>query len=214
MDPYNEAFEWFTDPMIKLIYDMPSPSDFAKPGRWVPIQRRDPHVLCLRPASATGLPLCTLHDVFRQFRCETSVHLPDDVMTTEAVEARIAAFKLCLQMPTGYTKEKKRGKDFDSCVADILGQMEEQYTLRPKSASHSGRVDRCIKERGMVIAIHEDKTESGCGGGDVYMQIAADYQYLVRVLIDEAKTDPEANRHLSNGAPCFLMCLLGIYTDH
>ena len=141
----------------------------------VPIQRRDPHVLCLCLASATSLLLYTLYDIFYQFQCETSVHLPDNMMTTKAVEVWIAAFKLCFQMPTGYTKKKKCRKDFDSCIVDILEQIEEQYTLQPKSASHSGRTDQCIKECSMVIAIYKNKAESECGGDDLYIQIAANY---------------------------------------
>ena len=212
MDMYNEAFETFSESMIQLIHNMPSPSEFAKPGKWGPIQEKDPPILCFRPASATGLPLCTLHDVFRQFQYETSVLLPNDLATAEAVAARIAASRLCLEMADDFQKEDERGEAFDSCVADLLGEMEKQHILRPKSAIHHGRVDRCIKERGIVIAIREDKAESGCGGCDVYMQIAADYHFLVRVLTGRAETNPEADKFLSNGAPCFLICVLGMYT--
>ena len=214
MDIYNEEFETFSKLIIKLIHYMPSPSSFAKPGGWGPIQKKDPPILCFRPASATGLPLCALHDVFRQFQCETSVLLPNDLATAEAVAARIAASRLCLEMADEFQKEDERGEAFDSCVADLLGEMERKHILRPKSAIHHGRVDRCIKERGIVIAIREDKVESGCGGCDAYMQIAANYHFLVRVLTDRAETNPEADKFLSNGAPCFLICVLGTYTVH
>jgi len=212
MDIYNEAFDTFSESIIQLIHNMPSPSEFAKPGKWGPIQGKDPPILCFRPASATGLPLCTLHDVFRQFQYETSVLLPNDLATAEAVAARIAASRLCLEMADDFQKEDERGEAFDSCVADLLGEVEKQHILRPKSAIHYGRVDRCIKERGIVIAIREDKAESGCGGCDIYMQIAADYHFLVRVLTGQAETNPEADKFLSNGAPCFLICVLGMYT--
>ena len=212
MDIYNEEFESFSKLVIKLIHYMPSPSNFAKPGGWGSIQKRNPPVLCFRPTSATGLPLCTLHDVFRQFRCEISVLLPNDLATAEAVAARIVASRLCLEMADDFQKEGERGEAFDSCVADLFGEMEKQHIFRPKSATHHGRVDRCIKERGIVIAIREDKAESGCGGCDIYMQIAADYHFLVRVLTGQAETNPEADKFLSNGAPCFLICVLGMYT--
>ena len=97
-------------------------------------------------------------------------------------------------------------------MADLLGEMEKQHVLRPKSSIHYGRVDWCIKERGIVIAIREDKAESGCRGCDVYMQIAADYHFLVRVLTGQTETNPEADKFLSNRAPCFLICVLGMYT--
>ena len=212
MNVYNNAFESFSKSIIQLIQYMPSPSDFAKPGRWGPIQKKDPPVLCFRPAPATGLPLCTLHDVFHQFQCETSVLLPNHLATAEAVAARIAASRLCLEMAGEFQKEDERGEAFDSCVTDLLGEMEKQRILGPKPATHYGRVDRCIKERGIVIAIREDKAETGCGGGDVYMQIAADYHFLVRVLAGRAETDTEADNFLRNGAPCFLICVMGMYT--
>jgi len=214
MDIYNEEFETFSKLIIKLIHYMPLPSSFAKPGGWGLIQKKNPPILCFRPASATGLLLCTLHDVFCQFQCKTSVLLPNDLATAEAVAARIAASRLCLEMADEFQKEDERGEAFDSCVADLLGEMERQHILRPKSAIHHGRVDRCIKEHGIVIAIRKDKVESRCGGCDAYMQIAADYHFLVRVLTDRAETNPEADKFLSNGAPCFLVCVLGTYTVH
>ena len=54
-------------------------------------------------------------------------------------------------------------------MADLFGEMEKQHILRPKLAIHHGRVDQCIKECGIVIAIYEDKAESKCGGDDVHM---------------------------------------------
>jgi len=210
MDVYNKAFESFAKLVTQLIHYMPSPSDFAR--EWDPIQGKDPTVLCLRPAHAIGLPLCTLHDVFLQFQREMSVLLPHDLVTAEAMAARIAASKLCLKMGSQFKTENDRGKAFDSCVAGLLGEMEKEVILSPKSFIHYGKVDRCIKECGIVIAIREDKVEPAKGDGDLYMQITGDYHFLVGVLTDEAETDLEAKEFLSNGAPCFLICVLGM--DH
>ena len=184
MDIYNEEFESFSKLVIKLIHYMLLPSNFAKPGGWGSIQKRNPSVLCFHPTSATGLPLCTLHDVFHQFRCKMSVLLLNDLAMAKAMAAQIVASRLYLEMADDFQKEDEHGEAFDFCVADLFGEIEKQHIFRPKSATHHGRVDRCIKERGIVIAIREDKAESGCRGGDVYMQIAANYHYLVRVLTD------------------------------
>jgi len=43
----------------------------------------------------------------------------------------------------------------------------------------------------------------------VYMQIARDYDLLVRVLIESTET--VAINFLSHGAPCFFICVLGMY---
>jgi len=66
----------------------------------------------------------------------------------------------------------------------------------------------------MVIVICKDKVKSGCEEGNVYMQITTNYQYFMRVLTGETETDLEANKFLSNGVLCFLICVLGIYTIH
>jgi len=97
-----------------------------------------------RLASAAGLPLCTLHDVFRRFQCETSMLLPNDVATAEAAVAWIAASRLCLKIADEFQKEDKRGEAFDSCVIDLLREMEKQHILRPKSATHHSRIDLCM----------------------------------------------------------------------
>jgi len=120
-------------------------SNFVKYGGWDPIQQKDSPILCFRPASAASLPLYTLHDVFRQFQCETSVLLPNDVATAKAAPVRIAASRLCLKMADKFQKEDERGEAFDSCMVDFLREMERQYILRPKSVTHHSRIDLCIR---------------------------------------------------------------------
>jgi len=104
---------------------MPSPSSFAKPGRWGQIQEKDPLILYFHPASATGLPLCTLYEVFCQFQCETSVLLPNDLAMAKVVAAQIAAFRLCLKMADEFENENEYEEAFDSCMADLLEKMEK-----------------------------------------------------------------------------------------
>ena len=72
-----------------------------------------------------------------------------------------------------------------------------------------GKVDRVILKDNVVIALREDKWEAGHGGSDVYMQIARDYDLLVRVLVESTET--AAINFLSHGASCFLICVLGTY---
>jgi len=61
----------------------------------------------------------------RQFQYKTSVLLPNDLATAEAVAAWIAASRLCLEMADNFQKEDEHGEAFDSCVADLLGEMEK-----------------------------------------------------------------------------------------
>ena len=204
MDVYNKAFESFAKLVTQLIHYMPSPSNFAR--EWDPIQEKDPTVLCLHPAVAIGLLLCTLHHVFLQFQCEMLVLLPHDLVTAEAIATCTAASKLYLKMGSKFKTENDCGKAFDSCMAGLLGEMEKEVILSPKSFIHYSKVDWCVKEHGIVIAIHEDKVESAKENGDLYMQITGDYHFLVGILTDKAK------EFLSNRAPYFLICVLGM--DH
>jgi len=208
MDVYNKAFESFAKLVTQLIYYMPSPSNFAK--EWDPIQEKNPTVLCLRPAHAIGLPLCTLHDVFLQFQCEMLVLLPHDLVMAETMATCTAASKLCLKMGSKFKTENDCGKAFNSCIAGLLEKIEKEVILSPKSFIHYGKVDRYIKECGIVIAIREDKVESAKENGNLYMQITGDYHFLIGVLTNKAETDLEAKEFLSNGVPCFLICILGM----
>ena len=61
-------------------------------------------ILCLRPGSAGGLPLCMLHDVFRKFQRENSVLLPNSMMTTEPMPTEVVAAQIaasCLRRDMG-----------------------------------------------------------------------------------------------------------------
>ena len=93
MEGWNEAISDFSILFNTLTDSLPSPSEFGKPGIWPAAQKGHP-ILCLRPSKAKGLPLSTLHGVFRQFICDTSHCLAESTTTDEAVAARVAAAKL------------------------------------------------------------------------------------------------------------------------
>ena len=205
MDPFNQLFQIFSMQMKQLLNDLPAPSDFAHPSVWRQAQEATP-ILCLRPPNARGLPLTTLHHVFRQFQHETFRPLPT---TTETVAAQIAASKLCMRMGEAFKNEAERGEVFDECVDDIIEKGEAECKFQPHPASHYGKIDRCIREANIPIVLREDKLEFGLGGHDAYMQIARCYDLVVGVLTSSIEKDPNANNYLAHGAPCFLICLMG-----
>ena len=212
MNIFNQQYALFAT-LVGQLYDLPSPSQFAKPSGWSPVENGFP-ILFLRPGSARSLPLCTLHDVFRKFQCENSVLLPNPTMTveplpTQVLAAHIAASRLCHDMGNSFKNEHKRSVAFDSCVVGLFEKWDKEHVLQPEKSLHFGKVDRVILEDNVIIALREDKWEAGHGGSDVYMQIARDYDLFVRMLIESTET--AAINFLSHGAPCFLICVLGTY---
>jgi len=205
MDEFNEQFHNFSMLISQLLNDLPAPSDFAKPPVWRKAQEATP-ILCLRPPNARGLPLTTLHHVFRQFHYESSSPLPT---TTETVAVQIAASKLCLRMGEAFKNEAERGEVFDECVNGILEKGEAECKFQPHPTSHYGKIDRCIREANIPILLREDKQEFGLGGPDAYMQLARCYDLVVGVLTNSIEIDSDANNYLTHGAPCFLICLMG-----
>ena len=205
MDLFNQYFDKFTMLVRQLQNDLPAPSDFGQSSFWCKFQEATP-ILCLRPPNARGLPLITLHDVFRSFQLEMSRPVP---MTTETVAIQIAASKLCSKMGEAFENEAERGEAFDECVNGLLEKGVAEHKLQPHPASHWGTVDRCILEASIPIALREDKVEFGPGKSDAYMQIARCYDLLVDVLANNSAKDPNASNFLGHGAPCFLICLIG-----
>jgi len=130
-------------------------------------------------------------------------------MPAEVLAAHIAASRLCHDMGDSFKHERKRSKVFDSCVVGLFEKWDKEYVLQPEKSRCFGEADRVILEDDVVITIREDKWEAGHGGSDVYMQIARDYDLLVRVLVESTET--AAINFLSHGAPCFLICVLGTY---
>ncbi|OBZ78427.1 hypothetical protein A0H81_02391 [Grifola frondosa] len=64
----NDDYATFCDLQGKVMDALPSPSYFARPDVWPVAQAKHGAILCLRPVEKRGLPLSTLHDVFRKFR--------------------------------------------------------------------------------------------------------------------------------------------------
>ena len=188
----------------QLQKDLPAPSDFAQHTVWPKAQKGAP-ILCLRPPDARGLPLITLHDVFLRFQHEISSSLP----TTETVAVQVAASDLCCRMGEAFNNEKERSEAFDQCVSGVLEKGEAECQFKPTPFSHYGKVDRCIQEADIPIALREDKLELGYGGSDAYMQIARCYDLVVEVLTNCSVKDSNASNFLTHGAPCFLICLIG-----
>jgi len=128
-----------------------------------------------------------------EFQCENSVLLPDltitvEPMPAEVLAARIAASRLCHDMGDSFKNERKRSKVFDSCVVGLFEKWDKEHVLQPEKSRCFGKADRVILEDNVVIAIREGKWEAGHGGSDVYMQIARDYDLLVRVLVESTET--------------------------
>ena len=103
-------------------------------------------------------------------------------MTTETVAVQIAASKLCLGMGEAFKNEAERGEAFDECVDGVLEKGEVECKFQPYPTSHYGKIDRCIREANIPIALCEDKLEFGLGGPGAYMQLARCYDLVVEVL--------------------------------
>ena len=78
------------------------------------------------------------------------------------------------------------------------------------STPSDGKIGQCIREANIPILLREDKLEFGLGGPDAYMQLARCYDLVVGVLTNSIEIDSNANNYLTHGAPCFLICLMGI----
>ena len=208
---FNREFESFAKSISQLLDDLPPP--FALPRGWR-FDQEDSLILCLRPGSAGGLPLCTLHDVFRTFQCESSVLLSNSTATaepmpTEMVAAHLAAIRLCHHMGDAFDDVHHRAKAFDACVVDLFGKWEKVLILNLESFTNYGKVNRCFRELNVPIVLREDKWEAGHGKADVYLQITYNYSLLVKALTESTET--AAINFLSHGAPCFLICVLGMH---
>ena len=105
------------------------------------------------------------------------------------------------------------GKVFDECVSGILEKGETDCELKPHPLSHYSKIDWCIQEADVPIALRKDKLEFGQGGSDPYMQISRCYDLVVEVLTDCSTKDSNLNasNFLTHGAPCFLICLIGTW---
>ncbi|KAL0955366.1 hypothetical protein HGRIS_001614 [Hohenbuehelia grisea] len=187
-----QAYKEFCLCYNKHKYPRPSPSDYAK--NWPNAQAQTPHLLCARPTTRRGLPLSTLHDVFREFIIRADSPLPQCSISTAA---RRAADSLCGSMGDAFADESARSQEFDRCTSQLFGIWQSQHHLAPRSEACSGYVDRTLESTARtIITFREDKKDIG-DGGEVYMQVARDYD-MYRQGCDTI-----------GGAPAFLICVLG-----
>jgi len=221
----NTQYETFSKLQKTRLSYFPLPSEFAKD--WSQHQNDvSARVLCLRPPEARGLPLCTLHDAFRRFLLAVQGPLPQASDTTTAA-VRSAAM-LCASMGESFTmgdedsdnevqqssdqslKENGRSLEFDDCTRGILNGFISQYSLSSSSDIdiHGGVVAGALLEKDTFIALREIKAEPGAAG-DAYMQVARGYDLAVQVLQD--KKDAVSEAFLKQGAPMFLLCVVGAF---
>ena len=131
-----------------------------------------------------------LNEHFEQFTRLVRQPLP----MTETVAVQIAAWELCSRMGGAFEDEGSRGKAFDECVSGILEKGETDCELKAHLLNHYGKIDRCIQEADVPIALREDKLEFGHGGSDPYMQIAHCYDFLVKVLTTRSAKGQQLSR--------------------
>ncbi|KAK2463755.1 hypothetical protein APHAL10511_004248 [Amanita phalloides] len=211
IDLYNDKYQSFAD-LIQLHVKslLPSPSDFGKDGRWGEEQRKEGRIYCLRPSDARSLPLCILHHVSRQYLLDIKQPLP--LASDTAVTAQRIAAQLCERMGMSVTKksttarderENRRTKEFDACISDFLGKIEPMYNLNSRGEAHGGIADGALLTNGIIIALRQMKAEPGASG-DAYMQVARCYDLAVKLLQQN-----RADAFLRQGAPMFLLCVVG-----
>ncbi len=167
--------------------------------------------MCLRPTSKNSIPVCALHDVFRQFIVDATDPLPEDCST--AVHAATSAQMLCSTMGEHFKDEAARTNRFDTCVKSLFerGRWSHRHRFNASSDLHYGEVDRVFLADGNIpIILREDKWEPGQGGSDVYMQLARDYDLAVKALEEDEWQDRRRRRFLAQGAPMFLVSVLGM----
>ncbi|KAF9481174.1 hypothetical protein BDN70DRAFT_558325 [Pholiota conissans] len=181
----------------------PSPSSYAK--EWAEPQESFGGLLCKRSNKRTGLPLITLHDIFKQFQERSAQPLPD-----YANDALRVAFTLCSEMGDSFANKKERSARFNDCVSDLFCGWDPQTTVQSKSEYASGEVDFTLKgHRGKDaicnLAIREDKLELG-DDGDPYLQASRDYQLLIHSYEDKKNNFLHTFNFLAIGAPMFIIC--------
>ncbi|KAK2461026.1 hypothetical protein APHAL10511_006967 [Amanita phalloides] len=195
---YNNNYQSFADLVQLHVKSLPSPSDFGKDGRWGEEQRKECRIYCLRPPEARSLPLCILHDVFRQYLLNIKQPLP--LASDTAITAQRIAAKLCTNMGVSvsnksttahHSRDNKRTKEFDACISDFLGKFEPMYYLNPGRDAHSGIADGALLMNGILIALREMKADP---------EIVA----MLKVLRQNRADD-----YVRQGAPMFLLCIVG-----
>jgi len=127
---------------------------------------------------------------------------------TKTVAIQIAALELCSRMGEPFEDEASCGRAFDECVSGVLEKGEADCELKPCPSGHHDKIDQCIQEANIPIALHEDKLEFRHGESDAYMQISHCYNLLIGVLIILSAKNSNASNFLTYGALFFLICLI------
>ncbi|KAF9492315.1 hypothetical protein BDN71DRAFT_1215711 [Pleurotus eryngii] len=189
----QNAYKDFCVSYVKHRHPKPNPSDYA--ANWPSAQKLTPHLLCARPTIQRGLPLSTLHDVFREFIIRADAPLPHCSVATHALRA---ADSLCGSMGDAFADESARSQEFDRCTQGLFGHWQSQRHLAPRSEACSGHIHRTLESPArLIFALREDKKDIG-QGGEVYMQVARDYGMYRR------------DSGAVGGAPAFLVCVQGV----
>ncbi|KAJ2930697.1 hypothetical protein H1R20_g6391, partial [Candolleomyces eurysporus] len=173
----------------------PSPSDFAMKEVWPEHQKRSP-ILCLRPSTAIGLPLCVLWDGFRTFIVNTS-----DPNTIPSPAGRQAGASLCETMGDSFESEDERSSVIGASLEPVVPNWRSQYRVEPYAGIVLGQIDRVLP----LCIVREDNWESTTTQSDIYMKTSRSYE----ILVQELRSKGTCPGYLAAGAPAFLMCFLG-----
>ncbi|KAJ2911326.1 hypothetical protein MD484_g9088, partial [Candolleomyces efflorescens] len=180
------------------------PSEFAKAPEWLQCQELSP-ILCLRPSTATGVPLPMLYKGFRVFRIRVS-----DPNLPISPGVLVSAAQLSQSMGNGFQSEGRRSDGFDNAVKTMLPIWGSQYRLTSFPGHASANVDRVIMytvDGELILIFREDKLEAGSTASDAYMQMARTFDmYIVGLSLNP---DPNIRRYLAAGAPAFLLVVQG-----
>jgi len=55
-----------------------------------------------------------------------------------------------------FEDEASRGKAFDECVSGVLEKGETDCELKPYPSGHYGKIDQCIQEDNVLIALRQN----------------------------------------------------------
>lgn len=155
----------------------------------------------------TGIPITTLHNVFRDYSRRLSEPLGDN-----SREALRAATFLCAEMCESFDGEEQRSIQFNKCTENLFSGWKRHTTVNPANESTYAQIDYTLQHHRQKISLYpllirEDKIEHG-EAGDAYIQTARDYQLFIHSLQEDPST--EGKNLLKIGAPMFLLSVIGM----
>ncbi|KZT06284.1 uncharacterized protein LAESUDRAFT_188415 [Laetiporus sulphureus 93-53] len=173
----NAEFEKFSRLFKRVLNSLPPPSEFARPSVWPTVQSSSAGIFCLRPTDNRGLPICTLHDVFRRFLVRLHEPLPPPSATNRhnkrvAGASIRATAMLCREMGDAFYSQGERSEYFDECVQELLPGAVPNQSFNPSSDVSSCQVDLVwFGPNGVPICLCKDNYEAGQTGYDIYLPI-------------------------------------------